>query len=268
MADVWSCYLGLDLGQSADYTALCVLEEPVWIPDEETRFAFGAAAVGWNLPTSMNPGLVRLARESEQRRGQPERPTLAARHLERFPLGTSYPTIVGRVVAMLTRGPLSLHPTALVVDATGVGAPVVDLFIQAGLQPVAITITGGASVQAEGANISVPKRDLVSTMAVLLENERLQFVPALPEAPTLKRELARFKRTVNRQGVDTYAAWREADHDDLVLAVALAAWFREWYTAHLYHGETATFDYRNGRWLETETVAAGQSHSPAQRRRS
>jgi len=26
---------------------------------------------------------------------------------------------------------------------------------------------------------------------------------------------------------DSYSAWREADHDDLVLSVALAAWFAE-----------------------------------------
>jgi hypothetical protein len=30
----FSYYLGLDLGQSQDYTALAVVEEPVWVPSE------------------------------------------------------------------------------------------------------------------------------------------------------------------------------------------------------------------------------------------
>ncbi len=46
--------VGLDLGQAKDYTALCVLE----------------------------------------RHGEAEQAVFHARHLERFPLGTSYPAIV------------------------------------------------------------------------------------------------------------------------------------------------------------------------------
>jgi len=31
-----SYYLGLDLSQKQDYTALAVLEEPLWVADEKT----------------------------------------------------------------------------------------------------------------------------------------------------------------------------------------------------------------------------------------
>ena len=34
-------------------------------------------------------------------------------------------------------------------------------------------------------------------------------------------------------GSDSYAAGREGKHDDLVLAVALAAWWRAWNHAHI-----------------------------------
>ncbi len=34
-------------------------------------------------------------------------------------------------------------------------------------------------------------------------------------------------------GSDTYAAGREGQHDDLVLAVALAAWHREYMAANI-----------------------------------
>jgi len=34
-----------------------------------------------------------------------------------------------------------------------------------------------------------------------------------------------------RTAHDSYSHWREGDHDDLVLATALACWFREWWNA-------------------------------------
>ena len=36
-----------------------------------------------------------------------------------------------------------------------------------------------------------------------------------------------FKRKVSLAGRDTYEAWREGTHDDLVLAAALAEWYAE-----------------------------------------
>ena len=50
---------------------------------------------------------------------------------------------------------------------------------------------------------------------------------ALPEAPVLVEELQNFKLKITTAGNDTYEAWRESDHDDLVLAVAMAAWYGE-----------------------------------------
>jgi hypothetical protein len=44
----------------------------------------------------------------------------------------------------------------------------------------------------------------------------------------LERELQHFKVKINTQtGHDSYEAWRESDHDDLVLAIALSLWFAE-----------------------------------------
>ncbi len=40
-------------------------------------------------------------------------------------------------------------------------------------------------------------------------------------------ELQNFRIKFTRAGNDTYEAWRESDHDDLVLAAAMAAWFGE-----------------------------------------
>jgi hypothetical protein len=79
----------------------------------------------------------------------------------------------------------------------------------------------------------VPKRDLVSVVQVLLQAERLKIASSLKEASTLTAELLAFKVSINLRGHDSYGndagPWRENPHDDLVLAVALAAWYGEHY---------------------------------------
>ena len=226
-----SYYVGLDLGQSMDFTALCVIEEPVWIADEDARFYSNAPAVGWVSPSAFVPAQLQRVLAASEGRDQPSKPPLSARHLERLPLGTPYPAIVDRVERLLSTDPLRGRPTYLIVDATGVGAPVVDLFRQRGLEPIAVTITGGTTVnRAEFGALHVPKRDLISTVAVLLEQRRLAVAQSLPEAATLAKELQGFQRRVSKVGRETFeASRRESAHDDLVLAVALAGWYREWY---------------------------------------
>jgi hypothetical protein len=47
-------------------------------------------------------------------------------------------------------------------------------------------------------------------------------------ASVLQAELLNFKVKIDPQTAhDSYSSWRESDHDDLVLSVALAAWFAE-----------------------------------------
>ncbi len=67
----------------------------------------------------------------------------------------------------------------------------------------------------------MPKRNLVSIVQVALQTDRLKIAPELPAAQTLVRELQNFQRKTTDAANDTYGAWREGTHDDLVLAVAL-----------------------------------------------
>ena len=69
------------------------------------------------------------------------------RHLERLPLGTPYPAVVERIAALVRALP---GDTDLVIDATGVGRPVRDMMRDAGLDPVAVTITGGRDIVFDG----------------------------------------------------------------------------------------------------------------------
>lgn len=149
---------------------------------------------------------------------------MQVRHLARV-RGEPYPAIVRQVAALLTTPPL-VGAAELVVDQTGVGAAVVDMLREAGLRPIAVTITGGNQVIRDGLTFSVPKRDLVAAVQVGLQRERLKIAAGLPLAGVLTSELLNFKVTIDpRTAHDSYAAWREAEHDDLVLAVALACWY-------------------------------------------
>jgi hypothetical protein len=143
--------------------------------------------------------------------------------------------IIQNVIRLLKRFPISEHPnhTRLLIDATGVGRPVVDSFRAQGVYPIGITIHGGDKVTQEFAGpreltLRVPKRDLVASVQTLLQNNRLRIAASLTLADVLRRELVNFRVKVDPATAhDSYSHWREGDHDDLVLATACAAWFRE-----------------------------------------
>src|SRR5438132_1406883 len=125
-------FVGLDLGQKGDYTAIAVVEQ--WIQP-----------LGGVDPVTYEPYTTKR---------------LDVRHLERLPLGTSYPEVVRRVCE-LVRIPEVWRNCVLVVDATGVGAPVVNLLRKAPLDCtlLAVTITGGDHQSRGVDGWRVPKRD-------------------------------------------------------------------------------------------------------------
>ena len=188
-------FLGLDLGQAQDYTALSILTVD-WTPDKPLSFDVG--------------------------------------YLQRYPLGTSYPVIVDDISSKVNQ----LRGSCLVIDHTGVGRPVFDLFNRAGLSPIGISITGGNEVHSEGREYRVPKRDLIGVLQVALQSGRLKIARELPEAATLIDELLNFKVKINSQTAhDSYSAWREADHDDLLLSLAMSSWFASMYYRDLAEQE-------------------------------
>jgi len=180
---------GLDLGQLQDYTAL---------------------AIGRRVPT-------------------PEGNRYDVTALHRFELGTGYPAMVRKVSEWLNQPELSR--TRLVVDQTGVGVAVVDMFREAAglgnrLVPVSITAGRKAILQPDG-SWHVAKVELVSALQAALSGRRLNIARGLPEAATVVKELKGFRAKVTAAGNETFEAWRERDHDDLVLALALLVWYGE-----------------------------------------
>jgi len=182
-AEVPIFYFGLDLAQSHDHTALCVLKR------------------------HRNPA------------------TYTVIGLKRFPLGTSYVEITDYVLKRIESP--ETQPNLLVVDATGVGAPIVDLLRKPDHRIVAVQIHGGDKVSEDRYYIRTPKRDLVANLQILFQTKRLRIASRLLESQMLVRELLVFQTKISEAGRDLYGSWREGTHDDLVLAVSLAAWAGE-----------------------------------------
>lgn len=157
-------------------------------------------------------------------------PSYALRFLQRFPIRTSYPDIVDGV-QMIVETPQLRDRVTLLVDKTGVGAPVVDLLKKAHLPVVRlcpVTITGGNVATRDGNEYHVPKRDLATAVKVLLDGKRLKISTGLPQYALLVQELEAFRVKISlKTAHDSYEAWREGDHDDLVLSVAIACWWAE-----------------------------------------
>jgi len=149
-------------------------------------------------------------------------------YLERV-RGLTYSEIIDRIHSLMRSQALRNARTRLIVDRTGVGAPVVDLLKNKGLDPVSITITGGDKpTKDDKGHWNVPKRDLVSNLLVLSQSGRLKIAAGLAEAQTLADEFQNLRVKINiKSGHDSYEAWREGQHDDLVLAAALALWWAE-----------------------------------------
>jgi hypothetical protein len=128
-------FVGLDLGQAQDFTAVAVLERPMIHP---------------------------------RARLDDRRPAYALRHLRRFPPGTPYPNMFAEVRTLLRTPPIP--GSVVAVDQTGVGRAVVDLLsehlqnqVTCTFCPVTIT-TGHAPAMQEGAGLLLPKKELVGAL--------------------------------------------------------------------------------------------------------
>src|SRR5215217_5150775 len=187
--------------------------------------------LGCDLGQVQDPSAVVLVEQSGERGGY----TYDVRDVQRLPLGTRYPAVVGHVraaVAMLL-SPLPRPKVEVVIDRTGVGRGVGDLFAESdlGCPLTQVTITGADAVtrDADG-GWRTPKRDLASVVQVLLQTGRLRIAETLPMARELTKELTGFRVKTTLTGHQTFAAgedWRSAPHDDLVLALALGVWWGE-----------------------------------------
>ena len=194
------------------------LASPLETLDLNSQFA-EKYTVGVDLGQSQDATAVAVVRRLEN---WPAKPVFQVGYLGRLPLGTSYPTVVSHVTHMLGLPPLRGN-AELVIDYTGVGRPVFDMFVGRGVAPIGVTITAGEATSHEGLVWRVPKITLISRIQALLHDGRLKIHKDLPEAAALVGELQDFRADVTDSGYWKFGA-RAGKHDDLVLALAIALW--------------------------------------------
>jgi hypothetical protein len=149
------------------------------------------------------------------------------RHLDRIPLHTDYETIVDYICRIVSRQDLA-ERTSLVVDATGVGAPVFEMLRKR--YPPTREILGVSITAADQAKRlrhemwTVPRRDLLYSVESLLRNRLLQVAAGTPHTRTFARELSLMERDFTPAGRETFETAKATAHDDLLFATALACW--------------------------------------------
>ncbi len=163
-------------------------------------------------------------------------PIFQVGHLERLPLGTTYPGVVAHVRRLLDKPPMQ-NNADLVIDFTGVGRPVFDMFVARGVSPIGVAITSGDAITHEGMIYRVPKLILISRVQALFHSGQIKIQKDLPDAPALVAELQEFRAEVTDSGYWRFGA-RSGKHDDLVLALAIAIW-----RAHGSVNESGWLDY-------------------------
>lgn len=183
--------LAVDVGQANDYTALVILE-------------------------------------SHGEKDARKHDLVHAERLREVPYPEQVRRVAARYVDLRRHAAATESSVELVVDATGVGKPILDAFKEARLDPLGVIITAGDSTSRDGRLYRVPKRELVTILQVALQAKRLRIAEGLPLAELLVKELRGFRVRITATGHAKFGndvgEWREADHDDLVLATALAVW--------------------------------------------
>jgi hypothetical protein len=212
--------LGLDLGQLHDWSVLSVLERdpPRWPEYDQTQ-----------------------------------RPIYHLVHLER--VQTDYPTLANMVREIVSRpqmrpqwqssprhgtGGIDCRRSGLPtmgVDASGVGVPIVDDFLKAGIEAtvVPITFTGGHQATPHlwadrepwdplGVPAwRTPKIEIVGALQSCLTGGRLKIHEGVPYRDVLRSEMQDFRVTITAAANEVFEA-KSGAFDDLVIGVAIALW--------------------------------------------
>ena len=199
--------------------------------------------IGIDVGKAADPTAIVVAR-SEMR---DDRHHFTVPFLSRVQIGTPYPDIVRRCAEVINgverrlvwdiseklQMPAYLPEVEnrardsiwVLVDSTGVGAPVVDLLreLVPGTKICAVLFTHGehCSVTWRAAEGTMGKGFLVSRLQVLIQSGRVH-LPKGEESEVLVEELRDYEMSISEKGTDTYGAFRVGSHDDLVTALGLA----------------------------------------------
>ena len=195
--------LGVDLGQSRDATVIIAVES--YRPEKSIDEVFS------NTPRDLLRGRDRTPRSLVH---------FDLVHIEKLPRGLSWPSQAERIITTATALEDESRPRIL-LDATGLGAPMLDLIRRDCPYPVQGAVIGsGNEVTRRGRDLTVPKQELVSGLEAVLSTRRLHSVPDLPYAGELDQELRSFGYQLSDSGRPLFAGRKS--HDDFACALMLA----------------------------------------------
>src|SRR5260221_2906654 len=224
---VRAVHIGVDLGQTVDFSAIAMVEVGERPSDRMVR--------------SWRSGQYVSVSEA----------TYRVQRLQRLDLGMAWVAMAARIVEVVASlwdwekglrepGELQPHepqlPWDIWADATGVGKPIMEL-IANGLQ--ASSKTDRARLHPvkfyhgdefrrgaldEGTTDALGKAYLVSRLQALAQANPplLRLPPRDPEAQTMMQELKDYRIKVDTDANDKYGAFSTGTHDDLVTALGLA----------------------------------------------
>lgn len=127
--------------------------------------------------------------------------------------------------------------SALLIDMTGVGAAIYDMYDSFGLDPLGIVFSSGnasnihsgrksKSIFGTVTHISVPKPDLIASLKLSVEQGRLRMAKGLRYAEEAENQ---FRHFVGKFNETTKKVKMENDspevHDDFVVTEAMCAWY-------------------------------------------
>lgn len=197
-----SFVIGADPGKRQDFTAVVIVERV------KTQSPEAEPADTWRTPYRVPTPETRFI----------------CRELGRLPLGTSHEASA-RSIASVVHNVNCYdpdHTPQLVVDATGIGEPILDSmeqYLPTNVTATRVWWTSGEKMRRQGRQLMVGKAWLVSRLQALVDTHRIE-VPDTPQATQLLNELMSYEIKVTDSGT-MIAGARSGAHDDLAMALAL-----------------------------------------------
>lgn len=184
-------------------------------------------SIGMDVGRENDPAALAVLRSGELRPDS-HRPRWDLLSIGNIPLGTPYQRLADIAVGLGLEFEMAGYPTVLTIDATGIGAAVVELARTAApsLLIVAVTIGAGRALTHSGAaEYTVGKHRLTECLQVAVQQHGLVVTDAAagtPGAVAFAQQLGQFVRKPNGRGYEQHEA--ATGHDDLVLAAELGLW--------------------------------------------
>jgi len=214
--------------------------ESVTITREDVTAGLGPAlayTVGIDIGQKRDPTAISVVEVRERTTGHTSEAMHITRHLERLPLGTSYPKIAERLAVIVKNAQQEARQQhfeergvtnprdyrfTVYIDSTGVGQPVADILSETGLDIHPTYFTHGDRRTVDRDQVTMGKLWLVSRLKGLFQTGRIRLPPNHAEAQAMMQELSDYEVRVDERANDRYGAFKVGAHDDLVTSLGLA----------------------------------------------